>query len=86
MAATAAAFIARGMEANQATLLATLIEGTATGQVGRLIGTGFPVPLANELIAQMVAGTGNSTNLMGLGVPPILATLIASDITATDSE
>lgn len=86
MAATAAAYIARGMNPVQAVKLADLVEGTAAGKAGELIGLGFSVPLANELIRQMVAGTGTESNLAALGVPHALATLIASDITATDSE
>lgn len=86
MAASAANYIARGMNPIQADKLATLVEGTAADQQGQLIGLGFSVPLANELIAQMVAGTGNETNLMGLGMPPALATLVAADIEATSAE
>jgi hypothetical protein len=86
MAATAAGYIALGMGAEQASELATLVEGVATDQVGRLIGLGFPVPLANELIRQMVAGAGTASNLMGLGMPTALATLVAADIEATSSE
>lgn len=81
MAATAAAYIARGMAAEQAVELATQVEGTPSAV--RLIGTGFPVPLANELVAQMTIGEGEINPLMGLGVPPILAILIAADIEAT---
>jgi hypothetical protein len=86
MAATAAGYIARGMNPVQADKLAALVEGTAAGKTDELVGLGFPVPLANELIRQMVAGTGNESNLMGLGVPPMLAALIAADIEATDAE
>jgi hypothetical protein len=86
MPATAAAYIARGMAPEQANKLAALVEGTATGKVGELIGLGFPVPLANELIRQMVAGAGSESNLAGLGVPHALAKLIAADIEATDAE
>lgn len=89
MVASAAAYIARGMNHVQADKLATLVEGTATGKVGELMGLGFPAPLANELIRQMVAGGGGSTaatNLMGLGMPTDLAVLVAADIEATSSE
>lgn len=86
MPATAAAYIARGMNHVQATELATQVEGTATGNTGKLIAFGFPVPMANELTRQMIAGTGSETNLMALGMPPALAALVASDITATDAE
>lgn len=80
MAATAVAYIARGMNHVQAGELATQVEGTP--DAGKLIRLGFAVPLANELVAQMTAGTGAETNLMALGMPPALAALIAADITA----
>lgn len=86
MAATAAAYIARGMNHVQADALATLVEGTAANKQGDLIRLGFSVPLANELIAQMVAGAGSETKLMGLGMPPALSALVAADIEATSSE
>ena len=86
MTASAQEYIARGMAAEQAVKLAELVEGTAADQQDQLIGLGFPVPLANELIAQMVAGVGNESNLAGLGVPFALATLIAADIEATSAE
>jgi hypothetical protein len=86
MAASATAYMALGMNHVQADALATLVEGTAADQQGILIGTGFPVPLANELIAQMVAGAGTAGRLMALGVPPALATLVAADIEATAAE
>lgn len=79
MTTNATDFIARGMNFVQANLLATQIDGTPNA--GNLIRTGFPVPLANELAAQMTAGTGNATNLRGLGVPSLLAEKIAADIT-----
>lgn len=81
MAATAAAYIARGMNPIQAAELADQVEGTPSAV--RLIGLGFSVPLANELVAQMTAGEGEISPLMGLGIPPILAALIAADIEAT---
>lgn len=81
MAATAAGYIARGMNHVQAAELATQVEGTP--DVGKLIAFGFPVPLANELVTQMTAGEGEITNLLALGVPPMLAELIAADIEAT---
>ncbi len=81
MTATAAGYIALGMGAEQASELADQVEGTPSAV--RLIGLGFPVPLANELVVQMTAGEGEATNLMGLGVPTALATLIAADIEAT---
>jgi hypothetical protein len=86
MAATAAAYLARGMNHVQAQVLATLVEGVAAGQAGILISAGFPVPLANELIAQMVLGAGIEKNLAALGMPHALASLVAADITATDAE
>lgn len=81
MAATAAGYIARGMNHIQAAELATQVEGDP--DAGKLIAFGFPVPLANELVAQMTAGEGEVTNLMALGVPGALADLIAADIEAT---
>jgi hypothetical protein len=72
-------FMARGMSAVQANELATQIDGTPV--VAKLIAFGFPVPLANELVAQMTAGTGIEKNLMGLGMPPALAAKVAADIT-----
>jgi len=82
MAASATEFLARGLEANQATELAAQINGAPeTPSAKRLIGAGFSVPLANELARQMVAGTGNTSKLMGLGVHPLLASKIAAEIT-----
>lgn len=86
MAASAAEYIRRGMNHVQAQELATQIEGTATGNTGKLIALGFAVPLANELTRQMVAGAGSETNLMALGMPPALAALVAADIEVTSSE
>ena len=79
MATVATDFMARGMDSVQASQLATQIDGTPA--VGGLIGLGFPVPLANELVAQMTAGTGIESNLMALGMPPALAAKVAADIT-----
>lgn len=84
MAATAAGYMQLGMAAEQASELASQVEGTPSAV--RLIGLGFPVPLANELVTQMTAGEGESGPLMGLGVPTALAVLIAADIEATDAE
>ena len=81
MAATAAGYIALGMAPGQASILAGQVEGTPSAVI--LIGTGFSVPLANELVRQMTAGEGEIEHLMGLGVPPSLAALIAADIEAT---
>jgi hypothetical protein len=81
MAATAAGYIARGMNHVQAAALAAQVEGDP--DVGTLIRLGFSVPLANELVAQMTAGEGEITNLMALGMPPMLAALVAADIEAT---
>lgn len=86
MTASAVEYIRRGMNHVQADELATQIEGTATGNTGKLIALGFAVPLANELTTQMVAGVGNETRLMALGMPPALAALVAADIEATASE
>lgn len=82
MAATAAGYMARGMNHVQAAELATQVEGTPV--VGKLIAFGFSVPLANELVAQMNAGEGEELRLMALGMPPALAALVAADIEATE--
>lgn len=60
--------------------LAAQIDGT--GSAPKLIAFGFSVPLANELVAQMLAGTGIVSNLMALGVPPSVATAIKTAIDA----
>jgi hypothetical protein len=79
MPTVATNFMARGMNHVQAGELATQIDGTP--DVGKLIRLGFPVPLANELVAQMTAGTGILLNLMALGMPAALAEKVAADIT-----
>lgn len=86
MAAVVADYMALGMNHVQADALATQINGTSTGLTQNMIGLGFSVPLAVELTRQMVAGVGTASNLMALGIPPSLATLIAADIEATASE
>lgn len=84
MAATAEAYIARGMNPIQAGALAAQVEGTPS--VRALIGLGFPVPMANELFTQMTAGVGNRANLTALGMPAALAVLVAADIEATEPQ
>lgn len=79
MATVAGDFVARGMNHVQAVELASQIDGTPSA--GNLIALGFSVPLANELAAQMTAGTGVTANLMSMGLPPMLAEKVAADIT-----
>jgi hypothetical protein len=79
MTAVATDYIARGLNPVQANLLTTQINGTP--DAGDLLRTGFPVPLANELLSQMTVGTGIIGNLMALGMPPALAFQVAADIT-----
>jgi hypothetical protein len=76
-----------GMAAEQANALATEIDETDASTAGypsadRLMGMGFPAPLAVELATQITAKTGNATNLRGLGVPPTLAEVIDAAIDA----
>ena len=79
MATSAGNFLPLGMNHVQANLLAGQIDGTP--DAGDLVRTGFSVPLANELAAQMTAGTGVVGNLMALGMAPALAAKVAADIT-----
>ena len=79
MATDALSFLSRGMNHVQAELLAFQIDHTPSAQ--KLLRSGFSVPLANELEEQMTAGTGNASNLMALGMPPMLAEKVAADIT-----
>ena len=79
MTTTATNFLPLGMNPIQADLLAGQIDGTP--DAGKLIRMGFSVPLANELVAQMTAGTGVTSNLMALGMAPALAAKVAADIT-----
>lgn len=79
MPTVATDFMARGMNHVQAAELASQIDGTPAA--GTLIALGFAVPLANELVAQMTAGTGEELRLMALGMPGALAAKVAADIT-----
>lgn len=79
MPTVATDFIARGMNHIQASELAGQIDGTPSA--AKLLALGFSVPLANELAAQMTAGTGVTLNLMALGMPAALAEKVAADIT-----
>lgn len=80
MTASAATYISKGMAVEQANELASQINGTAS--VVDLIGIGFPVPLANELVAEIAAKTGDETALRGLGMPSDLAVQIDADMDA----
>lgn len=76
-----------GMAAEQANALATEIDETDASTAGypdvkHLLGMGFSAPLADELITQITAKTGNATKLRGLGVPPTLAEVIDAAIDA----
>lgn len=78
MTIAATDFISNGMNPEQASQLASQMNGSA--DAGALVRYGFSVPLANELAAQITATTGNISNLMALGVPGALAKKISDDI------
>lgn len=81
--ATTTPLIQRGMNPQQAIELVSQINGTPNpADTDRLMGMGFPAPLATELAAQIDAEAGNAAKLMGLGVPPSLAEYIDAAIDA----
>ena len=79
-------FVARGMPAELATEVASQIDLTKAVTSGypsatRLMGFGVSAPLANVMAAQF-SDAANLSNLMGLGVPPLLGEAIVAAIDA----
>lgn len=80
MATAPTDFTQTGLSAVAAEALATNIDGTPSAP--DLTGVGFAGPVADELVTQITAKTGNATNLMGLGVPAALAVAIDAAVDA----
>lgn len=76
--------VKEGMNPEQAKVLAGVIDTpvSAAAATQKLIGIGFPYPLATELGTQCQAGTGTVANLAAFGIPHNLAAAIKTAIDA----
>lgn len=77
--------VKEGMNPEQAKMLAAVIDtpgASAVVATQKLMGCGFPAPLATELGTQCYGGTGTVATLAALGVPHNLAAAIKVAIDA----
>ena len=83
-------FTNAGMAPVAAEEVATQIDETAASTAGYpnaalMTGVGLSGPLADEIATQASAGTGNASNLMGLGLPALLAQAVDDAIDAANA-
>jgi hypothetical protein len=75
-----AVFSPGGLSYPAASELASQIDGTPNAD--KLSAVGFPGPVAVELARQMSAGTGSVSDMLAIGIGPMLATAIKTAIDA----
>lgn len=81
MTVAAITHISRGMPPAHALEIAAQINAQVS-DVGKLIGLGISAPLALHMADRITHGQCTDADLMGLGVPGLLAHQLAADIDA----